>query len=187
VYSTYKAPAYNTELLAGVSHACLTTPDRWFPPFCTQQYRFQVTDAVGGLGSTSAFRVVTGDYVRYFSLGDSTIAMHGSLTRTGGVIPDSFLVCAVGKSYPKSFCGTDQQNGQFELRLHDHNNKPFHIVLFTEDAASRVRGSEVPFAPSYFTWHPDTGIGFVYRMVRIDVTYGQDGGRIFGELKGAQY
>lgn len=184
VYSTYQHPAYNNELVAGVSHACLVPFTHWYPPSCTHQFRFQVTDAVGGLGATSRFRVVSGDYVQYLSIGQSTLAVHGQLARTGGVIPDSFLLCAVGKAYPKSFCGTDEQNVQAEFRLDDHLNRPFQLIFFTEDASSRVRGSDVPFATRYFSWWPDSGVGFVYKIVRIDVSYGKDGGRLFGELKG---
>jgi hypothetical protein len=184
IYSTWAHPAYNTELVAGVSHACLVPFTHWYPPACSQQYRFQVTDAIGGLGATNRFQTYTGDVVKYIGFGNSTLALHAQASRTGGVIPDSFLVCAIGKSYPKSFCGTDEQNMQAEFRLDDHLNRPFQLIFFTEDAAYRVRGSEVPFAPSYFTWWPDTGVGFVYRIVRLNVTYGKDGGRIFGELKG---
>jgi hypothetical protein len=184
VYSTYEHPAYNTELVAGVSHACLVPYTRWFPPMCSQQYRFSVTDAIGGLGASTRFRVYNGDYVHYFSVGDSTLAIHGQMARSSGVLPDSFLVCAVAKSYPKSFCGTDEQNVQAEFRLDDHDNRPFQLVLFTEEASSRVRGSEVPYATPYFSWWPDSGVGFVYRALRIDVSYGKDGGRIFGGLRG---
>lgn len=184
VYSTYEHPAYNSEFVAGVSHACLVPFTYWYPPACSQQYRFSVTDAIGGLGATTRFRVFSGDYVHYFSVGESTVALHGQMARSGGVLPDSFLLCAVGKSYPKPICGTDEQNMQAEFRLDDHLNHPFQLIFFTEDASARVRGSEVPYAPQTFAWYPDSGVGFVYRIVRIDVSYGKDGGRIFGELKG---
>jgi hypothetical protein len=187
LWSTFKAPAHNTELSAGVSHGCLTGPDRWYPPFCDQQYRFSVTDAIGGMGATDEFHIVTGDYVRYFSVGESTFLLHGTMARSGGVLPDSFLTCAIARSYPKSFCGTDAQGLNAEFRIDDHLTSPWQFALFTEEASSRVRGSEVPFATTYFTWHPDSGIGITYRMVRINIAYGSDGGRIEGELKGAYY
>ena len=187
VFSTYRAPAHISQLSAGVSHGCLTGPNRWYPPYCSLQYRFQVTDAIGGLGANTIYRTVNGDLVRYFSLGESTFLLHGTISRSGGVLPDSFLSCAIAWSYPKPFCGTDEQGLNAEFRLNDHKNNPLQFAFFADEAASRVRGSEVPFATTYFSWYPDMGIGITFRMVRINIAYGKDGGRISGELKGSQY
>jgi hypothetical protein len=185
LYPTYVHPAHNTELLAGVSHACTSGPNRWYPPFCTQQYRFSITDAVGGFGSTNQFRIYAGDVVRYINVGSSTLALHASGVFSGGVLPDSFLLCATVRGYPKPFCGTDAEGVTAEYRIDDHRNKPLQFVLFTETAASRVRGSLVPeIASPNFTWHPDSGIGVIYRLVRFDLAFGNQGARLTFELKG---
>lgn len=188
LFSTYAAPAHNTLLLAGVSHACLTGPNRWYPPYCSLQYRFAVTDGIGGLGATDTFRILTGDVAKYVSLGGSTLALHATIARTGGVLPDSFLLCAVARGYPKSFCGTDEQGLTAEFRLDDHQNRPLQFVFFTETASSRVRNAPPgSVALPYFTWHPDSGVGIIYHLVRVNVAYGQQGGRITLELKGQTF
>jgi hypothetical protein len=187
IYSTYQAPARTTQLIAGLSHGCTTPATQWYPPYCGFQYRFTATDAIGGLGATSTYRVYAADIARYFAVGPSTFVVHGNLARSGGVIPDSFLVCSTARAYPKSFCGTDAEGGVAEFRLNDAKNRPLEFVLFTETAASRVRQSANANALPYFTWHPDTGVGVMYHLLRVDLSYGKGGGRIFVELKGQAY
>lgn len=187
IYSTYQAPARATQLIAGISHGCTTPATQWYPPFCSFQYRVTVSDAIGGLGATSTYRAIVADAARYFAIGSSTLAFHGNIARTGGVIPDSFLLCATARAYPKSFCGTDSEVGVAEFRLNDAKTRPLEFAVFTESAASRVRQSANANATPYFTWHPDTGIAVMYHLVRVDISYGKGGGRIFLELKGQSY
>jgi hypothetical protein len=187
LYNTSMAPARTTGLVAGVTHACTTSAYRWYPPFCNAQYRFQVTDGIGGFGSTSRYRSISGDVARYFPVGDSTLALHATAARTAGVLPDSFLVCATVRGYPKSFCGTDAQGMTAEFRIDDAQTHPLEFVLFTETASSRVRAGDQPQALPYFTWHPDSGVGVMYHLVRIDLAYGKAGGRLTFELKGQTF
>jgi hypothetical protein len=187
LYNTYASPARNTALEAGLSHPCLTSPAKWHPPYCSFQYRFQVLDAIGVFGSTSEYQQYSGDVAHYTSIGSSTLALHANAARTGGVVPQSFLVCAALRGYPKSFCGTDAQSLTAELRIDEAHARPVRFVLFTETGASRVRGGDQPFAPGAFTWHPDSGIGVIYRLVRIDLAYGQQGGRLTFELVGQTF
>ena len=60
-------------------------------------------------------------------------------------------------------------------------------MLFTEDAASRVRQSANANALPYFTWHPDSGVGVIFHLLRIDYAYGKAGGRLTFELRGQTY
>lgn len=187
LYNTFEHPARMTMLSAGVSHACTSNPYHWYPPFCTAQYRVQVSDAIGGLGATQQFRLISADGVRYWSAGESTVALHATVIRSGGILPDSFLISTQDRGYPKPFAGTDAEGATLEYRIDDHLARPLQFVLFTEDAASRVRGGDQVFALPYFTWHPDTGIGVEYRLVRFDLAYGKDGARLTFELKGQLY
>ncbi len=187
IYSTYQAPARATQLIAAISHGCTTPATQWYPPFCGFQYRFTASDAIGGLGATSTYRSIIADVARYFAIGSSTLVFHGNMARTGGVIPDSFLTCATARAYPKSFCGTDSEVAVAEFRLNDAKQRPLEFAVFTESAASRVRQSENANATPYFNWHPDTGVAVMYHIVRVDVSYGKGGGRIFLELRGQSY
>jgi len=187
LYDTYAAQARNTVLEAGLSHPCLVPPIKWQPPSCSLQYRFEVLDGIGAFGSTSEYQQYIGDVAHYTPLGTSTLALHANTSRTGGVVPQSFLVCAALRGYPKSFCGTDAESLTAELRIDEAQGHPLRFVLFTETGASRIRGGDQPFAPAAFQWHPDTGIGVIYRLVRIDLAYGQQGGRLTFELVGQTY
>ncbi len=187
IYRTDLAPARATQLAAGLSHACPVPAVRWYPPFCNVQYRFIVTDAIGGLGATSTYRSYFGDVARYWAVGPSTLVVHANATRTGGVIPDSFVNCAVVRGYPKGFCGTDSEGFTAEYRINEAHFKNFEFVLFTEDAASRVRQSANSNALPYFTWHPDSGVGVIFHLLRVDYAYGKAGGRLTFELRGQTF
>ena len=188
LYLTNEHPARNLLLEGAYSHGCLEPPTKWYPPYCKLQYRFQVGDSIGGLGSTSEYQSFIGSAARYFNVGTSTLALNAAVARTGGVVPDSFLVCTTGvRGFPKQFCGTDATTLQAEYRIADAVRGPLHFVLFTETAASRVRGSTSPFAPSTYTWHPDSGIALIFHGVRFDLAYGPDGGRFSFELQGQTF
>jgi hypothetical protein len=187
LYRTDLAPGRATQLSAGLSHACVVPAVRWYPPFCNMQYRFSVSDAIGGLGATSTYQAYSGDVARYWAVGSSTFVLHGALTRTGGVLPDSFVNCAVVRGYPKGFCGTDSEGFTAEYRIDEAHFKTFEFVVFTEDAASRVRQSENFNATPYFNWHPDSGVGIIFHLLRLDYAYGKAGGRITFELRGQTY
>jgi hypothetical protein len=187
LYNTFEHPARATQLVAGVSHACLSGPYQWYPPYCSIQYRVQATDAIGGFSSTQQYRIASADVAKYWGVGDSTLVLHGNAVRSDGVIPDSFLLCSTARGYPKPFCGTDAQSATLEYRIADQKQRPLEFVLFTEDASSRVRGGDQPQALPYFTWHPDSGIGIEYHLVRVDLAYGKGGGRLTFELKGQLY
>ena len=187
IYSTYQHYARVTQLIAAISHGCTVPPTEWYPPYCGFQYRFTAADAIGGLGATSTYRSYIADIARYFAIGKSTLVFHGNMARTAGVIPDSFLTCAVARAYPKGFCGTDSEVATAEFRLNDAKQRPLEFALFTESAASRVRQSANANATPYFNWHPDTGIAVMWHIIRVDISYGKGGGRIFLELKGQSY
>lgn len=188
LYSTSQHPARATLLVGGYSHNCGVPPQKWQPPFCLYQYRFQVSDAIGGLGATSEYQSYIADIARYFTIGNSALALHAVEARTGGVIPDSFLVCGNAiRAYPKAFCGTDAQNFQAEYRIGQAVPAPIHFVVFTETSGSRVRGGTQSFAPPIFVWHPDSGVGFIYHTIRFDFAWGNQGGRFSVELQGQTF
>jgi hypothetical protein len=184
LYRTDLNPGRLTQLAAGISRACPVPAVRWYPPFCNEQYRFIVSDSIGGLGATSTYQSYFGDIAKYWAVGPSTLVLHASATRTGGVIPDSFVNCAVARGYPKGFCGTDSQGFTAEYRINEAHFKNFEFVLFTEDVASRVRQSANGNALPYFTWHPDSGVGVIFHLLRVDYAYGKAGGRLTFELRG---
>jgi len=187
LYNTSAAWAKTTQLVAGISHACTRGAAYWYPPYCGLQYRFSVTDAIGGLDSTSRYQVYGADVARYYSVGSSTIAVHANASRSGGIIPDSFLVCSTVRGYPKPFCGTDAEGWTAEFRINDEKRRPLQFVVFTEDAASRVRQAASPNILPYFTWHPDSGFGVIYHLLRLDLAFGNQGSRLTFELKGQTF
>lgn len=185
VYDTFAHPARSTALEAGASHGCPVPPWLWHPPYCYVQYRVQAVDAIGGLGATSTYHAVIADMARYVRVGTDTFVVHGAVYRTGGVVPTSGLVCATGlHAYAKGTCGTDANVVQGEYRFADAKPGLFKFFLFEEAASSRVRGGTQYFTPPNFVWRSDTGGGIMYRGVRLDLAYGNQGGRITYELQG---
>jgi hypothetical protein len=188
LYATNEAPAKNTLLEAGLSHGCPVPSTQWYPPFCDMQYRVEAFDAIGVLGATSEYQSYIADVARYLSVGPSTLAFHAFAARTGGVVPDSFLVCGTARAYPKAFCGTDAQTLTAEYRLFDERSEIVKFSFFTETTASRVRGGTQPWALPTFQWHPDSGVGITYRnMLRVDLAYGTEGGRLSIALQGQTF
>jgi hypothetical protein len=188
VYQTSKSPAHNTVIEAGYSHACPVPSSQWYPPYCHTQYRLEAFDALGWLGSTSEYQSYLADAAQYIGVGKSTLVLHGAESRTGGVIPDSFLVCGYVRAYPKAFCGTDAQQATAEFRLNDALPQVFKFAFFTETASSRVRGGTQAFAPPTFQWHADSGVGIIFRnYVRLDLAYGSAGGRLNIALQGQTF
>jgi hypothetical protein len=94
------------------------------------------------------------------------------------------LLCAYTFGYAKATCGTDANLVQAEFRIADARPGPLKFILFTETAASRVRGGDQPFAPSSFVWRADSGAGVAYRGFRFNLAYGSQGGRITYEVIG---
>jgi hypothetical protein len=189
LYSAYNAPARNTLLEAGLSHACAGgATQQLYPPYCNVQYSFGVVDGIGWLGATNEYQIYVVDVAGYIAAGPSTLALHGAEARTGGVLPDSFLVCAAVRAYPKPFCGTDAQTLTAEYRVDDRLAPKVELVLFSETAASRVRGGDQPWALPSYQWRAGSGIGIVYRgMVRLDLAYGSQGARLWLGFKGATF
>jgi hypothetical protein len=188
IFQTSKSPAHNTVLEAGYSHACPVPSSQWYPPYCHTQYRLEAFDALGWFGSTSEYQSYLADAAQYVGVGKSTLVLHGSEARTGGVVPDSFLVCAYVRAYPKAFCGTDAQEATAEFRLNDALPQVFKFAFFTETASSRVRGGTQSFALPTFQWHADSGVGIILRnYIRFDIAYGSVGGRLSFALQGQTY
>jgi hypothetical protein len=188
VFQTSKSPAHVTVLEAGYSHACPVPSSQWYPPYCHTQYRLEAFDALGWFGSTREYQSYLADVAQYFAVGKSTLVLHGAESRTGGVVPDSFLVCAYVRAYPKAFCGTDAQQATAEFRLNDALPQIFKFAFFTETASSRVRGGTQAFAPPTFHWHADSGVGIIFRnYIRVDIAYGSAGGRLSVALQGQTY
>ena len=185
VYDTYYKSAKVSLVEAGLSHGCTGPPTQWYPPFCSYQYKLEFFDGIGGLGATSEYQTYIADLAHYTRVGDSTLALHGMVLQTGGILPTSSLVCGVGiRGYPKPFCGTDARVLQAEYRINDALPGPFKLILFTEDAAARVRGGDQPFAPPVFQWHADSGIGVMYHGIRLNLAHGSEGNRLTYELQG---
>lgn len=181
---TYGDAVRTVALEAGISHTCPVPPAQWYPPYCRVQYRIEAFDNVGGLGADAEYRQIFADAAQYTRVGSSTLAVHAALTRTGGVLPTSLLACAYTFGYAKSTCGTDTNLLQTEFRLADARPGPFKLILFTETAASRIRGGDQPFAPPTFQWRADSGVGLQYREFRFNVASGSQGGRITYEVRG---
>jgi hypothetical protein len=93
-------------------------------------------------------------------------------------------LCAYTFGYAKATCGTDANLIQTEFRIADARPGPLKFILFTETAASRIRGGNQYFAPSTFQWRADSGIGVQYRGFRFNVASGSQGGRITYEVQG---
>lgn len=188
VFQTSKSPAHVTVLEAGYSHACPVPSSQWYPPYCHTQYRLEAFDALGWFGSTSEYQSYLADAAQYVAVGKSTLVLHGAESRTGGVVPDSFLVCAYVRAYPKAFCGTDAQQATAEFRLNDALSQVFKFAFFTETASSRLRGGTQAFALPTFQWHSDSGAGIIFRnYIRFDLAYGSGGGRLSFALQGQTY
>jgi hypothetical protein len=185
VYDTYYRAAKVSLVEVGLDHACTGPPTQWYPPYCSVQYKFEFFDGIGALGATSEYQTYVADMAHYTRIGDSTLALHGMLLQTGGVLPTSSLVCGVGiRGYPKPFCGTDARTLQAEYRINDALPGPFKVIVFTEDAAARVRGGHESFAPPNFHWYADSGIGVMYHGVRLNLANGSQGNRLTYELQG---
>ena len=188
LYMTNIHPGRLAQLEGGYSHNCGVPSTQWVPPFCSLQYRFQALDSIGILGATSEYQQYLADVAQYNRIGTSALVFHGGEVRTGGVLPDSFLVCENGlRGYPKPFCGTDAQIAQAEFRIAQAVPGPLHWVVFTETASSRIRGGNQPFAPFQFQWYPDSGFGLIYRGLRLDLAWGKQGGRFTVELQGQTF
>jgi hypothetical protein len=173
-------PARNSIAQIGVSHACSRGPTGgWYPPYCHTQYRAAMYDAIGALGSTSEFQAYIADVAQYIPVRTSTLALHAVAVRTGGVLPESRLLCTAAlRAFPEPFCGTDGQLLQAEYRIRDAAMQSLKFVIFTETGATRVRGGTQPFALPTFQWHADSGIEIRYRGVTIDVARGSLGYRL---------
>ncbi len=189
VVDTYYSPTRNTVLEAGLSRGCPSPPKQWHPPYCTTQYRLEAFNAIGGLGATSEYQLYNADLAHYTAIGSSTLALHAAGAWTGGVLPTSLLVCSnLFHAYPKAFCGTSAQIVQAEFRIGDASPAPLKFIVFTETGASRVRGGDQPpFATSTYQWHADSGIGVMYRVVRLNLGYGSQGARLSFELQGQSF
>jgi hypothetical protein len=181
---TFYKPARSTTLEAGVSHRCPVPPTQWYPPYCSLQYRVEAFDSIGGLGATTEYRTLFADAAQYNRVGASSLVFHGALNRTGGVLATSGLLCAYTFGYAKATCGTDANLIQAEFRIADARPGPLKFILFSETAASRVRGGDQPFAPSSFAWRADSGVGVMYHGFRFNLAYGNQGGRITYEVIG---
>lgn len=185
IYDTFYKPARTNALEFGFSHACLVPPTQWHPPYCYMQYRVEAFDGIGGFGATNEYQLYLADLARYFRVGQSTFVLHGAIYRTGGVVSSSGLVCATGlHGYAKGTCGTDANVVQGEYRFADAQPGNVKFFLFEEAASSRVREGSQYFAQPNFTWRTDTGGGIMYKGVRLDIAYGNQGGRLTYELQG---
>lgn len=187
LFPTSQRPAHNSLVEIFYSHACPVAPTHWYPPFCSTQYRFAVLDTIGLFANTSHYQLYVADVSHYIPLRASTLAFHATDARTGGVLPDSSLVCGSVRAYPKPFCGTDAQTLQAEFRIADRVATPLHFAIFTETSASRVRGGSQTFASPAFQWHADSGIGVIYRGIRLNLARGAEGPRVTFELQGQSY
>jgi hypothetical protein len=187
LFPTSQRPARNSLIEIFYSHACPAAPTQWYPPFCSTQYRFAVLDTIGVFANTSQYQLYIADLSHYIRLRGSTLVLHATAARTGGLLPDSALVCGSVRAYPRPFCGTDAQTLQAEFRIADRVATPLHFVAFTETSASRVRGGLQAFALPAFQWHADSGIGIIYRGFRVNVADGAEGTRVTFELQGQSY
>ncbi len=184
LYDTFYRPARSTQFEAGLDHRCPAPPTEWYPPYCYLQYRVEAFDSIGGLGATSEYHTLIADAAQYNRIGSSTLVFHGALTRTGGVLATSGLLCAYTFGYAKATCGTDADLIQAEFRIADGRPGLLKFILFTETAASRIRGGHQIFAPSSFAWRADDGVGVMYHGFRFNLAYGNKGGRITYEVLG---
>jgi hypothetical protein len=181
---SYYNPVRVTTLEAGLSHTCPVAPTRWYPPNCYVQYRIEGTDNIGGLGANTEYRSIFADLAQYTRIGSSTLVVHGAATRTGGILPTSFLACAYTFGYAKATCGTDTDLFQTEFRIADARPGPLKFIVFTETASSRIRGGNQAFAPGTFQWRADSGVGIQFHGFRFNVASGSAGGRITYEVQG---
>ena len=188
LFNASKTPTHNVIVEAGLLHGCVNAAARWYPPNCSFQYRVELLDGIGGFGATSKFETLVAGAARYYRAWNSAVALQGTIARSGGVLPDSFVTCAGARAYPKSFCGTDAQLIQVEYRINDTLPQKVKFILFFDDAASRIRGEILPQPTSQFQWHDDFGMGVAYKsLIRIDLAYNRTGGRITFALQGQTF
>ena len=181
---SYANAVRDTTLEAGLTHTCPIAPTRWYPPNCYVQYRVEAFDAIGALGANSEYRSIFADVAQYNRIGSSTLVVHAAASRSGGVLPTSFLTCAYTFGYANATCGTDTDLVQTEFRIADARPGPLKFIVFTETASSRIRGGNQVFAPSTFQWRADSGVGIQYHGFRFNVASGSKGGRITYEVQG---
>jgi hypothetical protein len=136
-------------------------------------------DSVGGLAATSEFQAYIADVAQYIPVRTSTLALHAVAVRTGGVLPESRLLCTAAlRAFSQPFCGTDGSLLQAEYRIRGAAMQNLKFVVFTETGSTRTSGGTQPFALPTFVWHADSGIEIRYRGVTIDVARGSEGYRL---------
>ena len=181
---TYYVPSRNTTLEAGLSPPLPRRADAVVSAtllfaVSARSVRFDWRSR-----ANTRYRSGYADVAQYTRVGSSTLAFRAAANRTGGVIPTSSLPCAFTAGYAKGTCGTDTNLLQGEFRIADARPGPLKFILFTETAASRIRGGDQPFARPNFQWRADSGAGIMYRGFRFNVAYGNQGGRITYQVLG---
>ncbi|MGZ3533041.1 MAG: hypothetical protein ACXWNK_13195 [Vulcanimicrobiaceae bacterium] len=144
---------------------------------CQAQYRLQFTDGIGAFGSASEFQIYYADASRYFEVDPATtLSLRASTTRTGGIVPEQDLPQLDDlRGYKKPFYGTDDEVFQLELRLNDKRPRSIETFLFTETGGYRFRNGVGPYNPQEFTFHADSGVGFLWRGIGLDIGHGSEG------------
>ncbi len=159
-------------VMAGLSRTCSGSA-----PDCPFQYRVQFTDGIGAFGSASVFQLYYVDAARYYAINPATtLALRASTVRTGGVVPEQDLPQLDDlRGYKKPFYGTDDEVFQLELRFNDNRPRSLETFLFTETGGYRFRNGVGPYNPQEFAFRADSGVGFLWRGLGLDIGHGSEG------------
>ncbi len=158
---------------------------------------FSLSESVSdpNIGSNFRFTQTSLDLAKFFPvLQDSTLALHGQIRASTGVIPPSNLFTFSDqqpRGYDSVFYGTDTGLGQIELRKPLTADRKFGIAIFADEGAYRVRGAQPlldPYTdriigyPGNWAWRGDYGIGLRFDVpqlglhtIRIDFARGSNG------------
>lgn len=147
------------------------------------------------IGSNFSFTQSVIDIAKYFPVAkNATLALHGAVRGSTGVIPPSALFTFSDqelRGYQTVFYGTDTVLGQVELRQPLTADRKFSVALFADEGGYRVRGAQPlldPYTnriigyPGNWSYRGDYGFGLRFDVpqlnlhtIRIDFARGPNG------------
>lgn len=183
------------QLTFGFATIPATTLDDIFNPRYGQTISLQEQLSSPSIGSNFSFTQTTLDVAKFLPiLKDATLALHGQLRGSTGVIPPSNLFTFSDQNlrgYNSVFYGTDTVLGQIELRKPLTPDRKFSLALFVDEGGFRVRGAQPlldPYTnriigfPGNWAYRGDYGIGLRFDVpqlnlhtIRIDFAKGANG------------
>jgi outer membrane protein insertion porin family len=172
-----------------------TTLDDIFNPRRGTTASISETLSGPALGSNFQYTQTTLDLAKFFPiLKNSTLALHGQVRGSTGVIPPSVLYTFSDqqlRGYNSVFYGTSTALAQAELRYPLTADRKFGLAFFVDEGGFSVRGAAPlldPYTnrivgyPADFEWRGDYGVGLRFDVpqlglhtIRIDFAKGANG------------